>query len=70
MSPLPPSDHVVWKLAQQALTYGALLGVLYHVGLGGHAGGVDAGDAVGGALVIKELLYWLRRGAGDGGSAQ
>ena len=62
-----PHTHPIWKVAQQALTLAALIFIVYHLGLGGHeSGGIDASDGVGGMLIVKELIYWIRQGAKDG----
>jgi hypothetical protein len=64
---LPEPTHPAWKLAQQGLTLGAVLLVIYHLGGAGlDHGHLDTGDAVGGTLIVKELLYWLKRSAING----
>lgn len=60
----PANDSPFWKILQGLVSLGFLLALVYHGESGGHAGGVDAKDVVGGGvsagLAGKLVMDWLR----------
>lgn len=61
MTPVPSPDHPIWPLLQKALSLLGLIIVAYHGVEGSHQGLTpDTTDAVGGAIILKEIGHFLK----------